>query len=390
MFLPILPRLGPSRWPFLIAIALVSTLFVRAADPLPPELAALDAQFLALQAERVTTPFDGEVKKLNDAYLARITKMHNELKAAGDLDGTLAFAAEQFEFASKESLPETDDEKIPTSLKAVRTIYREARAKLVATRQENLKKLVAPLAIRLQQMESDFTKVNRVAEALVVRGYREALGETNPVTSAGESTPAKMAIAPTVTLALKDGVENSLGMKFVPVKGTEVLFCIHEVRYKDYAAYAADSQGVDAGYKNQSGDGYTPTDLTEDHPAIRISWEDAQKFCTWLGKKEGKLYRLPTDQEWSIAVGIGQEEEWKSDTTPATVSKDQSVFPWGKEWPPPKGVGNYSDVSRHAKAPGENRPWLEVYDDTFPTTAPVMSFEPNKFGLYDMGGNVWE
>lgn len=374
----------------MIVIALVTTHLVRAADPLPPELADLDAQFLALQSERVTAPFDAEVKKLNDAYLARITKMHNELKAAGDLDGTLAFAAEQFDFASKETVPEIDEGKTPPSLKAVRTIYREARAKLVATRQENLQKLVAPLAIRLQQMESDFTKVNRVAEALVVRGYREALGETKPFTPAGENTPAKMAVVPAVTLALKDGVENSLGMKFVPVKGTEVLFCIHEVRYKDYAAYAADSQGVDAGYKDQSGDGYTPNDRTEDHPVVRVSWDDAQKFCAWLSKKEGKLYRLPTDQEWSIAVGIGQEEKWKSDTTPATVFKDQSLFPWGKEWPPPKGAGNYSDVSRHAKAPGENRAWLEGYDDNFPTTAPVMSFEPNAFGLYDMGGNLWE
>jgi formylglycine-generating enzyme required for sulfatase activity len=123
---------------------------------------------------------------------------------------------------------------------------------------------------------------------------------------------------------------------------------------------------------------------------IRGSWDDAQKFCTWLSKKEGKLYRLPTDQEWSLAVGIGRDEKWKSDTTPATVFKDQSEFPWGKEWPPPKGAGNYSDMSRRAKAPGDNKPWLEGYDDTFPTTAPVMSFAPNEVGLYDMGGNAWE
>ena len=49
-------------------------------------------------------------------------------------------------------------------------------------------------------------------------------------------------------MALKDGVVNTLGMKFLPVKGTDVLFCIHEVRYKDYAAYAADVQGVDGAW----------------------------------------------------------------------------------------------------------------------------------------------
>jgi hypothetical protein len=113
----------------------------------------------------------------------------------------------------------------------MRGIYREAHAKLVATRDENLAALTGPLAARLAQMESDLAKADRIADAKVVRGYREALGEPSPVIPAGNDTPAKMAITPATILALKDGVVNSLGMKFLPVKGTDVLFCIHEVRY---------------------------------------------------------------------------------------------------------------------------------------------------------------
>jgi hypothetical protein len=120
---------------------------------------------------------------------------------------------------------------------------------------------------------------------------------------------------------------NSLGMKFVPVPDTGVLFCIHEVRYKDYAAYAAEVQGVDDTWKDQTCDGYTLTERTEDHPVMKVSWEDAQKFCAWLSKKEGKTYRLPTDREWSYAVGIGQDEKWENDTTPVTVTKNQTEFP---------------------------------------------------------------
>jgi len=193
-------------------------------------------------------------------------------------------------------------------------------------------------------------------------------------------------------------MQASIGMKFVPVPGTKVLFCIHEVRYQDYAAFAAESPSVDGSWKDQSADqnanGYTPQDNTEQHPVMKVSWEDARKFCVWLSKKEGKTYRLPTDHEWSYAVGIGHIEKWNLDTTPATVFKVQREYPWGDQWPPPKGSGNYSDESRKAKAPApnanRNAQYMEDYDDGFPTTAPVMSFKPNKFGLYDLEGNVRE
>ena len=195
---------------------------------------------------------------------------------------------------------------------------------------------------------------------------------------------------PAAMLAAKDGITNTLGMKFLPVKGTAVMFCIHEVRYSDYAAYAAETPGVDGSWKDQTCDGYALTENKENHPVMKVSWDDAQKFCAWLSKKEGKTYRLPTDQEWSYAVGIGRDEKWKKDTTPATVTKSQTDYPWGDKWPPPKGSGNYSDDSRKAKAPNATAQYLEEYDDGFPTTSPVMSFKPNKLGLYDLEGNVRE
>jgi formylglycine-generating enzyme required for sulfatase activity len=167
---------------------------------------------------------------------------------------------------------------------------------------------------------------------------------------------------------------NTLGMKFVPVSGTKVSFCIWETRVKDYAEYAAANAGVDASWKSP---GFTQANT---HPVVRVNWNDAVAFCAWLTKKElaegkikaGQKYRLPTDAEWSVAVGLGKE----TGSTPAEKRGGiKGVYPWGKEWPPPKTAGNYSKVLRV---------------DKFDYTAPVGSFASNKDGLHDMGGNVWE
>ena len=55
--------------------------------------------------------------------------------------------------------------------------------------------------------------------------------------------------------------------------------------------------------------------------------------------------------------------------------KITGIYPWGTEWPPPRGAGNYA-------------PSLKA--DDYPSQSPVGSFAPNHLGLYDLGGNVWQ
>jgi len=170
------------------------------------------------------------------------------------------------------------------------------------------------------------------------------------------------ATAPTPAPRGAAGFTNSLGMKFVPVPGTKVMFCIHETRNADYAAYAEPSIGAEH------------TSIKDQHPVVNVSWEDAAAFCAWLSAKEGKSYRLPTDHEWSCAVGIGSLE----DESASPASKDgkiQEVYPWGGDYPPGPKDGNY-DVSG--------------VGDGYAGAAPVMQFKANELGLYDLGGNVWE
>jgi formylglycine-generating enzyme required for sulfatase activity len=108
--------------------------------------------------------------------------------------------------------------------------------------------------------------------------------------------------------------------------------------------------------------------------------EAAKSFCEWLTRKERKegrlsehqFYRLPTDIEWSQAVGL-EQEEGNTPMEKALSDKYKGIYPWGIQWPPPPGVGNYAHT-------------LQV--DDFEYTSPVGSFPPNRFGLYDMGGNV--
>jgi formylglycine-generating enzyme required for sulfatase activity len=154
---------------------------------------------------------------------------------------------------------------------------------------------------------------------------------------------------------------NSLGMEFVPVPGTNVLFCRWETRVKDYRAYTKSASAVNEDWKKRS------IPRTDDHPVAYVSWHDAQAFCAWLNKKEGRIYRLPTDAEWSIAVGLGDE----SGTTPEEKSGKAPGYPWGGQYPPPKGAGNYNF-------------------DLKTQTTPVGSFSENRFGLFDLSGNLWE
>jgi formylglycine-generating enzyme required for sulfatase activity len=179
---------------------------------------------------------------------------------------------------------------------------------------------------------------------------------------------------------------NALGMIFVPVEGTNVLFCIHETRRQDFQVYADESSTAGDHWRDVMEAG-VPVGQEGSHPVVNINYDDAKGFCDWLSKKEGRFYRLPTDHEWSCAVGIGEAEDPQE--LPERLSqKIQGKYSWGSQFPPPRSVGNLADDSAKKLFPALSV--IQSYSDGFATTSPVMSFKPNRLGIHDLAGNVWE
>ncbi len=182
-------------------------------------------------------------------------------------------------------------------------------------------------------------------------------------TAGGRDAPTQAGLSRLVPAAREEAFVNSLGMKFVPVPGTQVLFCVWETRVRDYHAFVSAT-----GRASERPD----FQQTADDPAVSVSWSDAKAFCAWLGQREGRAYRLPTDHEWSCAVGIGDLED-PAATPDCKGERIKDVYPWGQGWPPPARAGNYG-----------------LGDDGYSKTSPVGHFAANAFGLFDVGGNVWE
>jgi len=124
-------------------------------------------------------------------------------------------------------------------------------------------------------------------------------------------------------------------------------------------------------------------------PVVQISWAQAAAYCNWLSEQEGLPlfyeidgediigfnpeatgYRLPTEAEWAWVA--------RTDGSGNTLK-----YPWGDQLPPPENAGNFADITAQNYL-GEI---MFNYNDNYFATAPVASFIPNHYAIYDMAGN---
>ncbi len=179
----------------------------------------------------------------------------------------------------------------------------------------------------------------------------------------------------------RDGDEGPVHRVAIP---SPFAIGVHEVTRGEFARFISatgrstgDSCWIyeDGGWVERSGRNWRSPGFSQgdSHPAVCVSWDDAQAYAAWLSRETGESYRLPSEAEWEYAARAGT----------------RTARYWGESASGQCGYANGADAA--VKRRDSDWPWaVAECSDGYARTAPAGSFEPNAFGLHDVLGNAWE
>jgi len=224
-------------------------------------------------------------------------------------------------------------------------------------------------------------RVGEAAYVISLPGYKRELVKGN--VEQGKTITLASNLKPTDAVAFGRKWKNSLGMDFEPLGA--VLMASTETRRTDFDAYLRSVPTTDPP------DVDTSVDVTL--PMTLVSRGDAQHYCKWLTYverakgllEEGESYRLPGDDEWSMAANLFRE---RGQSPADRNQRVEGIYPWGFTWPPNPVKANIFDVSAMEKLEGKNG--VVGYNDGQPGLAASGIYPANEQDLRDLGGNVWE
>jgi hypothetical protein len=227
-------------------------------------------------------------------------------------------------------------------------------------------------------------KPGSVELLIILEGYKPRT--LNARVKEGQSLSLTATLQPSQGVVFGKTWHNGIDMRFEPVEA-DLMASAYETRVSDYEAF---TQG--ASHEHPSKPEF---EQGKDHPVVYVSRDDAKAFCKWLTEKEREeeligqthQYRLPTDLEWNMIADLKRED---GDGPSQRDANKSMLYAWGADWPPPDAYGNYADsTAADHEGPTSSR-IIPGYADGFPRTSPAGEFHANKFGIYDLSGNVHE
>ncbi|MDO5582230.1 MAG: SUMF1/EgtB/PvdO family nonheme iron enzyme [Planctomycetia bacterium] len=184
------------------------------------------------------------------------------------------------------------------------------------------------------------------------------------------------------SLPLTEGID----LKLVSIPGTDFKIGQFEITNEQYHVFRP---GHDSGIEYGDFIQFSPGEMgyllsRKNQPVVRVSWFEAKAFCDWLSQKTGRTFTLPTREQWSLAALAGAKTPfWFGPINADFTDKENLADKRFTE------ISNFSWKARSQVLPAW-RPGDLSRDDRARVSAPVGSYQPNPWGLYDIQGNAAE